>query len=336
MALQAQRTRPTSLDVAQRAGLSRSTVSQVLNGNGLRFPKETRDRVEAAATELGYRPSRAGRALVTGVSDIIVVAVPNVTFGRHLQDAVDRIAKVTAVRGMSVVVRYAGDDEDATLTAVLDLRPFAVVDLGVFYADDARRALEAGGTIVVPELGVVNRIPEDPNHFIGGLQARHMLEDPERRLVVAVLDDDRLDFYGPERVRGITDVAADLGLTAPVEIAVPLTRSGAVAALSTAVAQSKGSPLGICCYNDDVAIALLAAARDLGFQVPTDIAVIGVDHTAIGQLVDPPLTTISVDMPRIISGLIGELGLSGDLGEPAEQTSIDFEGYVQLHRGGSS
>ena len=100
--------RITSWDVARLAGVSRSTVSQVLNGNHERFPQETRDRVAQAAETLSYRPSRAGRSLVTGLSDLIVVVVPNVTFGRHLQDAVDSIAASTAATGMSVVVRYAG------------------------------------------------------------------------------------------------------------------------------------------------------------------------------------------------------------------------------------
>ena len=124
--------RPTGWDVAQLSGLSRSTVSQILNGNHLRFTPETRDRVTEAAAALNYRPSRAGRALVTGRSDLIVLAAPNITFGRHLQDAVDQIARTSAADGMSVVVRYAGNDPAATLTTVLDLRPAAVIDLGVF------------------------------------------------------------------------------------------------------------------------------------------------------------------------------------------------------------
>ena len=58
----------TSRDVAEHAGLSRSTVSQVLNGYGDRFSAETRARVLAAASNLDYRPSQAARALVTGGS----------------------------------------------------------------------------------------------------------------------------------------------------------------------------------------------------------------------------------------------------------------------------
>lgn len=322
--------RATSLDVAERAGLSRSTVSQVLNGNYDRFPLETRKRVEAAAAELGYRPSRAGRALVTGVSDVIVVAVPNVTFGRHLQDTVDRIARATASRGMSVVVRYAGDDEESTLTAILDLRPAAVVDLGVFLTADTRKIIESGGTRILPELSALAEMTENPNHRIGRLQARHLLET-DRRLVVAHLADDRPDFFGGDRERGVADESRDVGKPAPLSIAVPLDRAGATAALAEVVADV---PLGICCYNDDVAIAILAAARDLGLDVPRDVAVVGVDRTEVGQLVDPPLTSISVNMPAILTAILRDQAIFGDLGEAVPYE--DLVDYVKLEPGRSS
>ena len=274
MTIEAAPSRATSLDVARRAGVSRSTVSQVLNGNHDRFPLETRTRVETAAAELGYRPSRAGRALVTGVSDIIIVAVPNVTFGRHLQDAVDRIAKLTAARGMSVVVRYAGDDPVATLTAILDLRPAAVVDLGVFMSPDDRREITSSGTRIVPDLSLLDEINEHPNHLIGRLQARHLLERPGRLLVIAGLSDDRVDAFGPDRQQGVLDEAEAAGQSDVPIVAVPLDREAARSALATVVAQKPGAALGVCCYNDDVAIAVLSAARDLGLSVPSQVAVV--------------------------------------------------------------
>ena len=332
MSLDARPGRATSLDVARHAGLSRSTVSQVLNGNHERFPAETRERVETAAAALGYRPSRAGRALVTGVSDLIVVAVPNVTFGRHLQDAVDRIAAATASRGMSVVVRYAGDDSDATLTAVLDLRPAAIVDLGVFYAPEARRVLEAGGTRIVPDLATINRFSEHPNHLIGRLQADHLLERPGRRLVIASLDDEREDFFGVERRQGVIDAAHDAGHPEPVTISVPLDRARATAALASVV--EPGIPIGVCCYNDDVAIAILAAARELGLSVPGDVAVVGVDHTEIGALVTPPLTSIAIDMPGMMPALLAGLELLADAASDVAERP--FAEFVRLVPGGTS
>ena len=337
IAMVTQTTRATSWDVARLAGVSRSTVSQVLNGNDERFPQETRDRVTAAAAELSYRPSRAGRSLVSGVSDIIVVVVPNVTFGHHLQDAVDGIANTTAARGLSVVVRYAGKDPEATLTTVLDLRPTAVVDLGVFTAKE-RLAIEAAGIVALPEQSMVAEIMDDPNHHIGRLQARHLLEVPGRRIVAALLLDARLDSFGPDRARGVRDEAAALGADEPAVMHVPLTREGAVAALREVVRENPDTPLGICCYNDDVAIALIAAARELGLSVPGQVAVVGVDRTEIGQLIEPRLTTIAVDLLGTLATFLSLTGLvsNPEVSERAARDLRDPSTFVSLVRGESS
>ena len=139
----------TSADVAVRAGVSRSTVSDILNGNHDRYPESTRQRVRDAAVELDYRPSLAGRSLVSGRSDTVVVLLPNTTFGSNLQDAVDQVMVGMSPMGGNVVVRFAGTTPEATLSAVLALRPLGVVDLGVLSPTD-RDDLEAQGILTVP------------------------------------------------------------------------------------------------------------------------------------------------------------------------------------------
>ncbi|WP_051808286.1 LacI family DNA-binding transcriptional regulator [Actinoplanes subtropicus] len=291
-------TRPTSSDVARLAGLSRSAVSQILGGNEDRFPPATRERVFAAAASLNYRPSKAGRALVTGVGDLVVLVVPNVTFGHHLQDGIDRITRGAAAHGLSVVVKYAG----ATVDAVLDLQPAAVIDLGV-YSAAAAEALRAAGIRVLPA-----RAFHDPNATIGALQAGELLRTPGRRLVYALLADDRLDPYGPPRAEGAARHARLAGVPDPIVVRVPLDRAGAVRALAPVLAES---PVGIACYNDEVAIAALAAARELGLAVPGQVAVVGADHTSIGQLVTPRLTTVRIDFAALLDAVIPEAELRG-------------------------
>jgi DNA-binding LacI/PurR family transcriptional regulator len=329
--------RATSWDVARLAGVSRSTVSQVLNGNDERFPQETRERVRAAASELAYRPSRAGRSLVSGVSDLIVVVVPNITFGRHLQDAVDSIANSTAARGLSVVVRYAGNSPEATLTTVLDLRPTAVVDFGVF-TEKERLAIEAAGIVALPKQSMVSETLEDPNHHIGRLQVQHLLTTPGRRLVMALLQDSRLDTFGPDRQRGVFDEAAVLGADQPAVIRVPLTVRGAVDALTAVVRENSDAALGICCYNDDVAIAIIAAARELGLSVPQQIAVIGVDNTEIGQLLTPRLSSVAIDLLGMLETFLSLTGLVNDPGDAvaAARDLRDPSSFVTLVPGESS
>jgi DNA-binding LacI/PurR family transcriptional regulator len=299
--------RATSKDVAAKAGVSRSTVSQILNGDD-RFPEETRARVVAAAEALRYRPSRAGRALVTGLSDLVVVVVPHATFGPHLQDSVDRITGATATAGISVVVRFASMQDEATLTSVLDLRPAAVVDFGVFNPRQRER-IEASGTRVVPRrVPVAEDADPDPiDIHIGRIQVRELLRDGPRRLVYAALDDKRLDPFGPPRLDGIRREVLERGLDAPLTSRIPLDVDGATAALAAMLAETGSSALGICCYNDDVAIAALAACRVLDLRVPEDVAIIGVDKTAVGQLISPRLSTVSVDQPLLMDSVVHDL-----------------------------
>ena len=92
----------TSADVASHAGLSRSTVSQILNGREHLFSADTIARVRASAAELGYRPSLAGRTLARGTSDIVITLLSNVTFNPRLRELVDTItaspASVSRIR----------------------------------------------------------------------------------------------------------------------------------------------------------------------------------------------------------------------------------------------
>lgn len=327
--------RATSKDVAEKAGVSRSTVSQILNGDD-RFPEETRARVVAAAEALRYRPSRAGRALVTGLSDLVVVVVPHATFGSHLQDSVDRITGATATAGISVVVRFASMQDESTLTSVLDLRPAAVVDFGVF-TPRQRERIEASGTRVVPRRAPVaeGADPDPIDIHIGRIQVRELLRDGPRRLVYAALDDKRLDPFGPPRLDGIRREALERGLDAPLTPRIPLDVDGATAALTAVLAETGSDAIGICCYNDDVAIAALAACRALRLRVPEDVAIIGVDMTAVGQLISPRLSTVSVDQPLLMDALVQDLA---DLSarRPKEDSSSsepDLDRVLELVRG---
>jgi len=295
----------SSLDVAALAGVSRSTVSHILNGHGVeRFPQETRDRVLAAAAELEYRPSPAGRTLVKGRSDTIVVLAPNTTWGGNLQDAVDRIIADTASLGANVVVRFAGLDHKATIDAVLDLRPFAVVDLG--YLDEAERERLLGkGVLTVPELSR-SMDPGAPSidDLIARYQVSALLRAGDRRIAFASIADERLDPYGPGRFASVSAECAARDLAPTTMVRVPLHLGGALDVLRPLFAEA---PIGFACYNDDVALAVLAAAREDLRAVPADVSVVGVDASDLGQLWSPRLTTIGVDIRAFVDAAIDQL-----------------------------
>ncbi|MET9973319.1 LacI family DNA-binding transcriptional regulator, partial [Streptomyces sp. NPDC006356] len=294
----------TAADVATRAGVSRATVSHILNGREERFPEETRARVRAAAAELDYRPSPAGRSLVTGRSDTIVVVMPGTTVGQNLQNALEHLGDTAAGMGSNVVLRFAGANPAKTATALMKLRPLAVVDFGSLDRP-ARSRLAAQGVPTVPDLsGSPHSQGLGPQQEIAELQVAELTGRGERQIVYASVSDQRLDPYGPGRFAGVKVACERRGLAAPLSVPVPVALDAAMAALSEL---PQGVPLGVAAYNDQVALAVLAAAARLGLMVPRDLAVVGVDATDVGQLWTPRLTTIEVDMHAFIDGIVAEL-----------------------------
>ena len=319
----------TSLDVARLAGVSRSTVSNILNGNVARFPESTRQRVLSAASELDYQPSLAGRSLVSGRSDTIVVLLPNTTFGSNLQDAVDQVMVDTSSIGGNVVVRFAGSTPKATVSAIMALRPRALVDFGVLPQVD-REYLELRGTIIVPSLR--GDETNSPDGGIAQMQADALLENGPRSLWFAALSDQRQDPFGPGRLVALRTYCERHGLPEPKQVRVPLTVDGGIAALSEIL--EGGQPAGVASYNDDVSLAILAAARELQIDVPTMLAVVGVDHTPVGQLWSPPLTTIDTDLRGMVAALAGELAARLD-GQHVASAGSDAL-HIRLIPGGTA
>ncbi|MGN6760776.1 MAG: substrate-binding domain-containing protein [Leifsonia sp.] len=89
---------------------------------------------------------------------------------------------------------------------------------------------------------------------------------------------------------------------------VPLDADGAVEALAPLLRDAASDLVGVCCYNDDVAFAVLAATRSLSLRVPEDVTVIGVDATAVGQLASPRLSTAFIDQTALMDSTVRETG----------------------------
>ncbi len=299
----------TSADVARRAGVSRSTVSNILNGNDARFSPETRQKVQDAAKELDYQPSLAGRSLVSGRSETIVVLVANVAFAAHLQNAVDRVMTTTRHLGGNVVIRLAGDTPQATAEALAILRPLAVVDLGVLSMDE-RDWLERRGTIIVPNVTPDPVAPLDGG--ISQLQAAALLDHDPRVLWFAGPADTVRDPFAPSRFAALAVASQVAGLPEPKSVSVEVTLQGGLAGLAEVLAGPL--PAGIACYNDDVALALLAAARERDVDVPNTIAIVGVDNSPVGQMWRPRLTTVDTDLEGMVDAIA--IALRSRLGEP--------------------
>lgn len=283
----------TSADVARESGVSRTTVSYVLNAkDGVAIPEATRQRVRDAAARLGYMPSVAARTLRTGRSDLVLCVLPNWPVGPVIDTLLDHLATELADRGLSVLVHHdRGPRPLAELWRAVT--PRAVVGLTAFAAEDERAMRQAGIQVLGsaldedPQPGIFSV----PQNRIGSLQIEHLARRGHHLIGYAAPSDARLAEFADRRLAGVREECAKLGLPAPRVEPVDLDAGSAAAAVRAWRAGE--SPItAVAAYNDEVALAVLAGLRAEGLRTPDDVAVIGVDDIPAARLAAPALTTV--------------------------------------------
>ncbi|ASR56117.1 LacI family DNA-binding transcriptional regulator [Cellulomonas sp. PSBB021] len=284
--------RVTSADVARESGVSRTTVSYVLNAKqGVVITDATRKRVLDTAARLGYTPSAAARALRSGRSDLVLCVLPDWTVGPLLDSLIDHVTTSLHEHGLSVLVHISRGSRPLT-DLWRAVTPCAVMGLLPFAEQDAR-AMTRAGIVVVDAALDEDPHPQTfsvPQAAIGQLQIEHLAQRGHRVLAYAAPADARLSAFAERRISGVRAACARLGLPEPRVTEVELTVGSASAALAAWRADEPAT--GVAAYNDEVALAVLAAAHDQGLLVPQDLAVIGVDDIPVARLATPPLTTV--------------------------------------------
>ncbi len=282
--------RVTSADVARLAGVSRATVSYVLNDTPRQtISAGTRDRVRAAAARLGYSPSAAARTLRTGRSDVVLCLLPDWPIGPEVGAMLGQISAALARHGLTLVV-HPGSREDRPMSELWKaITPAAVIAYTEFSAAEIAAMRSAGVALV---MAVARRELAVPQELVGRRQAAHLIEAGHTRLGYAYPDDQRVRFFAEPRLAGVRAAATAGRLPTPVGLTVPLDP----AAAAEAVRRWRATGVtGVCAYNDEVALAVLAGVRRAGLTAPADLAVIGVDDIPPARLADPPLTTVTTD-----------------------------------------
>jgi DNA-binding LacI/PurR family transcriptional regulator len=296
--------RVTSADVARAAGVSRATVSYVLNDTPHQtISAGTRTRVRDAAAALGYAPSAAARTLRTGRSDVVLCLLPDWPIGQEVGALLGNLSSVLARSGLTFVA-HPGSREDRPIAEIWKaLTPAAVLAFADFSDDEIDAMRSAGVALVVALLGRTRqrrRELEVSQQLVGRLQAVHLAAAGHTRIGYAYPDDERVRIFADPRLDGAREACAERGLAEPAVCTVPLDP----AAAATAIGHWRGGGVtAICAYNDEVALAVLAGMRRLGLTAPGDLAVVGVDDIPAARLADPALTTVTTDQQAVAAHL---------------------------------
>lgn len=287
--------RPTLESVAERAGVSRQTVSNVLNSPHLVRPGTT-ERVRAAIDELGYRPSSAARQLRTGRSRVVGLRLEPVQDGINgavLDRFLHALTESAQARGYRVMLFTAQDDEReiAQYRELLDTADLDAFVLTSTHRDDTRAAWLADRQVPFVTFGRPWAGTDDP----GGAHPWVDIDGASgTRAAVAhlrALGHERIAYLGwpdgsdvgEDRAAGWAGAMSTAGYDAALlrRLHGRVTDSVTAGAQATERVLADAAPTAVVCASDSLALGALTVARNRG----TSLAVVGFDDTPVAAAV---------------------------------------------------
>ena len=286
--------RVTSADVAREVGVSRATVSYLLNNTpGQTISEETRRRVLEAADRLGYTPNRNARALRLGRSDIVLLPLGDAALSHVFAHAINACSAALNRQGFTLVAdatTYSSPEQAAD--AWLRLGPAALIDLILPAEHPAMiQMMRAGIARVAADIDL-------PSHLsamdIISLEARklqlsHVIDRGATNIVYAapasVYESPKIALLLP----ALNAIAADAGVVLRYEIVEVASES----VRTSARLWADGGCDAVCGYSDDLAVPILTALIDLGVNVPEGMLVIGVDDIPASPATTPTMSSVT-------------------------------------------
>ena len=278
-------------DVARLAGVSKSTASRALSGNGY-VSGATRSRVQSAATDIGYVPSSIASSLATGLTRNVGVVIPFVNRW-FFAEVLEGIESSLISAGYDLTL-YRLHDDAARRQHIFDYllrrkRVDAVIAVGISLSTLEVRSLNALGK---PIVGIGGEIPAISTLSIDDTSASRFLTDHlvslghTRIMHLGGDQHQQMDFaVHSQRLAGVRQALATAGLSHPrdfraVAYSIPGGYAGALAVLS----DPSTRPTAIVAGCDEIAIGVILAARQLGIAVPAELSVVGIDGHALAEM----------------------------------------------------
>ena len=329
-------------DVAEYAGVSIRTVSNVVNGYEY-VADETRAHVKRALDHLDYRPNLAARTLRTGRSEIVSLAVPLVD-QPYFAELAREIVRAARSHGYTVLIEQteslAQRERSLFTDAASRLIDGVILSPGAISADEL---VKLHPRVPVVLLGEQISEPIADHVAIDNVEAarvatEHLIALGRRRIAAINCAPDgptasRMRYEGYTQALAAAGIKLDPGLIAGQLSGGRDRQSGAVAMEQLLAGQPV--PDAIFCFNDLTALGAIRALLHRGYRVPHQVAVIGVDDIEDGRFSTPTLSTISPNKARIAESAVELLvsRIRGSASEPREVVA-DFSLVVRESTGG--
>ena len=300
----------TSVEVAARAGVSRSAVSRVYTPGASVSPR-TADKVRKAASELGYRPNVLARAMKAGQSKIVGLVVAYLE-NQFYPDAIEKLSRRLQSEGYHALVFMAantGAETDQVIAELLDYQVDAIIAASVSMSTDLTQRCEAAGVPVV----LFNRSQDDErlssvvsDNFEGGRKlAEFLVANGHERIAYiagwagASTQRDREAGFRA----GLSAAGRELYARGSGEFSFERAQQAAREMFS-----GGQIPDAVFVANDHMAFAVMDVLRfELGLRVPQDISVVGYDDVSLAAWPSYGLTTIRQPSGRMADATVEAL-----------------------------
>lgn len=304
----------TILDIAKASGVSKSTVSLVLNNSELVKP-ETAEKVRKVAAQLGYIYNRSAANLRQGVSNIIGVVVNDLTNTFFVELLIGAERKLLEANFTTLLAHTAEDLslQQQVLTTMREHKVAGLIICPTFdTSPDLITLLKKWG---IPFVTVMRSLDGDACDFVGAdnrlgmkLLTQHLID----------LGHKNIGFIGLhtgysvslERIQGFKECLQKNGLTCNDEWIreAPISREGGKLGIAQLMDLDQ-RPTAVICYNDLIAIGALSELNRRGLKAGEDIAVVGGDGISESEYCSPPLTTVA-HQPEKLGEIASELLLA--------------------------
>ena len=293
--------RTIAQDVADLAGVSRTTVSFVLNDvPGMRIGDDTRQRVSEAARQLDYHPDATARRMVKGRTSIIGFVLrqtPDQIFSDHfLPEVLHGLSRAAAAQGYHILIEPSPpDDSNSYIRLMRERHVDGIVLSGPRFDDQEvlRTQVESSPVVLMGQLPGTNLPFVDVDNVSGAAMVTRHLIDLGHRRIAFISNAQPIYTASADRLTGYRQALA----TADISYDERLVRYGDFAPASGEAAmnnllQLDPRPTAVFVASDTVAMGALRAIHAAGLAVPHDMALVGFDDAPYSEFIEPPLTTV--------------------------------------------
>lgn len=322
-------------DIARAAGVSRSTVLRALSGKP-DVSNETRERIQALAAEMRYRPNYIARSLTQGRTNLVgVIAKPSIYYASH--SVIEAVERGLREGGYSTLLFISGNEsgtDESVVEQLMKNRVDGVIAVPGSMTPPAtyHELVEAGVKLVTLD-GLIDDLAAPQitgdNYRAGRLGAKHLIELGHRR--IAYLGIPHISNVGRERARGVRDAFREAGVAIDERLFTEVEFNEAFAERRTAELLASGQPPTALLVRHDVAArGAMRAIYAAGWSIPEDISVVGNGDMLGSDMFRVPLTTVRFPARQMADFCVRTLldMLLGKVIEP-ETTIFDVELVVR-------